>query len=108
MPFRVSIRPALRWALAWNESSVMRSIFVSEYNETIRIRIMATTGGMIIHGEIHPNTARNSSTKGRSTRVVRLAEAMKSRTDSNERTFDAKDPPDTSRLTSEERNVRKA
>ena len=59
---------------------------------------MATRGGSTIQGEIQASTARNSSTKGRSTSVVRLAEAMKSRTDSKERRLEAKEPTDAGRL----------
>ena len=67
-------------------------------NETISAAMMAAMGGISISGEIHHMASRNSSTKGRSTSVVRLAEAMKSRTDSKARRLEAKEPTEAGRL----------
>src|SRR5690606_37847430 len=93
-----STKPALRWALAWNDSVTKCSIRACATNDTINTTTIAITGGMIIQGETQANTARNSNTNGKSTSVVRLAEAMKSRTDSNDLKLAANDPTDTGRL----------
>src|SRR5690606_4855773 len=69
-----------------------------EKNDTIRTTIIATAGGSTSQGEIHASTAKNKNTNGRSTKVVRLAEAMKSRTVSKERKFAANEPTDTGRF----------
>ena len=47
--------------------------------------------------EIQASTSKNSSAKGRSIRVVTVAEAMKSRTVSNERKLAAKAPTEAGR-----------
>ncbi|KAG1435167.1 hypothetical protein G6F57_021247 [Rhizopus arrhizus] len=66
-------------------------------SDTSRIRTMATRGGRIIHGEIQARAARNSTMHGRSTSVVIVADAMKSRMDSKDRRVAANDPTDTGR-----------
>src|SRR6185312_10587518 len=98
MPFRASIRPALRWAPAWKDSSVIFSTRASDTSDTTTMMAMATSGGSTIQGEIQASTARNSATKGRSTKVVRLAEAMKSRTDSKDLRLDENETTETGRL----------
>ena len=67
---------------------------------------MATSGGRIIQGEIQARASRNSRMKGRSTSVVIVAEAMKSRMDSKERRLAANDPTDTGRPSSRRSSTR--
>ena len=67
---------------------------------------MATTGGISIHGDTQAIATKNRSTKGKSTKVVRLAEAIKSRTDSNERRLAANEPTDAGRLSMRKSSTR--
>ena len=96
-PVSASTRVALRCDEAWNEAMVSASMRAWAASDTSRISTMATSGGSTIHGEIQTSASRNSRMKGRSTNVVMVAEAMKSRMDSNERRLAAKEPTDTGR-----------
>ena len=55
------------------------------------------SGGTISQGDIHAMTNRNTNTKGMSTRVVIVAEATNSRTDSNARKLAANEPTEAGR-----------
>ena len=96
-PVSASTRVALRCDEAWNEAMVSASMRAWAASDTSRISTMATSGGSTIQGEIQTSASRNSRMKGRSTNVVMVAEAMKSRMDSNERRLAAKEPTDTGR-----------
>src|SRR5690554_7805487 len=96
-PAKDSTKTALRCELAWKVCLLKFSKRCCVNKDTATIITMATKGGIIIYGEIQPNTTTNKNIKGRSTKVVRLAEAIKSRTDSKERKFDAKAPTEAGR-----------
>src|SRR5690606_35574343 len=98
--------PALRWAAAWKVCLVRRSMRACANQEIPRMITMATTGGISIQGEIQASTAKNSNTKGKSTSVVKLAEAIKSRTDSKERRLAAKEPTDGGRFSMRKSSTR--
>src|SRR5699024_490775 len=97
-PDNDSTSTALRCALALNKSPLNLRIRHCEKKDAAKTTTAAIAGGSIKYGDNQPNTAKNKNKKGRSTNVVKLAEAIKSRTASKERKLAAKAPTEEGRL----------